>query len=161
MKKYFTYLIALIISLTVISERYFSRSQQEIKNYRKKEIDLKDISKELKNLMTLIVEGMRPPNNSINKIRPNGYTYLTYFYNYPTNDEINLIQSNIIKSNIWKKVPTRTEDDKNIFQSYCYKNLGLNLSKYYYQDSFQGEKYPRLSINIRTYAKSIKFCESG
>ena len=66
MKKYFTYLIALIISLTVISERYFSRSQQEIKNYRKKEIDLKDISKELKNLMTLIVEGMRPPNNSIN-----------------------------------------------------------------------------------------------
>lgn len=151
MKKYFIYLIAFILSLTILSERYFLSKGRQTENYRKEEINLKDISNELQNLMRLIVKGLRPPNDSRNRIRPNGYTYLTYFYNYPTNDEINLIQSNIIKSNIWKEVPTRIEDDKNIFRSYCYKNLGLNLSKYYYQDSFQGEKYPRLSINIFFY----------
>lgn len=154
MKKYFIYLIAFIILLTILSERYFSSNAQEIKNHKKEEINLENISNELQNLMTVIVKGLRPPNESMNKIRPNGYTYHSYFYNYPTDNEINLIKSNIERSNTWKKVPTRIEDDKNIFQSYCYKNLGLNLSKFNYKDSFQSDEFPRLSINVFFYKDS-------
>ena len=126
-------------------------------NYGSK--DLLELEKEFPVLMSAIVKDLRLPDDSESRVRPNGYTYLTYYYNLPKDEEISLIKKNIAAVGYWQGIPTRTRDDKNIFMSYCFKDIALNLSKYDFQESADKPTFDRLMITIYYYKNSD--CVSG
>ena len=126
-------------------------------NYDSK--DLIELEEEFPVLMSAIVKGLRLPDDSESRVRPNGYTYLTYYYNLPKDEEISLIKNNIDAVSYWQVIPTRIRDDKNIFMSYCFKDIALNLSRYDFQESSDKPTFERLMITIYYYKNSD--CVSG
>ena len=115
-------------------------------NYESK--NLIELEKEFPVLMEEMVNDIRPPDDVKSRIRPNGYTYLSYDYDMPKAEEINQIKRNIDKTGYWKVVPTRIRDSKNIFMSYCYEDIALNLNRYEYKESSSQDGWERLKITI-------------
>ena len=118
-------------------------------NYGSK--DLLELEKEFPVLMSAIVKDLRLPDDSESRVRPNGYTYLTYYYNLPKDEEISLIKKNIDAAGYWQVIPTQIRDDKRIFIRYCFKDIALNLSKYDFQESAGKPTFERLMITMYYY----------
>lgn len=116
--------------------------------------DLIELKKEFPILMSEVVRGIRLPDDSVMKVRPNGYTYLAYYYNLPKVEEINLIKQNIDSVGYWKVVPLRVQKDESNILSYCFKDVALDLSKYIYKESPSDLGFERLMVTIYYYKNS-------
>lgn len=152
LKKYIVHI--LIIGLISISIFLGYKDTDKLKNNKKELVNLEQISIQLKNLMEGVTKNARPPDVTENRIRQNGYTYLSYYYNNPKEEEIKTIRGNLDSNPYWKMVPKRTKDDENIFLSYCYGKIGMNLSRFTFIESANTNGFPRLRINIFYYEKS-------
>ncbi len=94
-------------------------------------VNYQALQQQQKQLMINIVSDIPFPDKIEPYSRPSGYTKLSYYYNNPTQTLIDSVITNIEKQNVWQEVAPLKVDDKYIFKSYCYNELGLNLLEYH------------------------------
>lgn len=117
-----TSILALLIGWNIIS--YIREPKDVVISYKQ----LKAMETEVSTLMSSVTKGLNEPKDALQLTKNWGVSSLTYYYdNYITNIEI--VENNIQSQTYWKEIPSRVQDDPNIFKSYCYDDISLNLSK--------------------------------
>ena len=87
---------------------------------------LKTMEVEVNRLMLKVTEGLGEPKDIFQLTKNWGSSLTYYYYNYIPNVEI--VEKNIRSQDYWREISPRVEDDSEIFKSYCYDDISLNLS---------------------------------
>ncbi len=87
---------------------------------------LKTMEAEVGKLMLEVTKGLGEPKDTFQLTKNRGSSLTYYYYNYIPNIEV--VEKNIQSQDYWKEISPRIEDDPNIFKSYCYDDISLNLN---------------------------------
>lgn len=114
--------VALLIGWNIVS--YIREPADDIISHEQ----LKTMEVEVGRLMLEVTKGLGEPKDIFQLTKNWGLSSLTYYYNnYSTN--IDIVEKNIHSHVYWKEIAPRVQDDPNIFKSYCYDDISLNLSR--------------------------------
>lgn len=89
---------------------------------------LKTMEIKVSDLMLVVTRDLGEPKDILQLTKIWGISSLTYIYgSYYINTDT--VEEHIESLKYWREVPPRVQDDTNIFKSYCYNDISLDLYK--------------------------------